>query len=512
MPRTNTRQDEVDTPAIDYDRMHEDWELIHDLLGGTRQMRRRAEVWLPREPDEKMTSYRIRLNRSFLYNGLKDTIKKLTSKPFGRPTTIEGIDGEEELEAISKNMDLQGTGQTQFSRDGFQSGVTYGKYHIFVDFPQVPEGFTRQDEIKLKPRPFFKNISATQLIGWKSETTRAGEQRLVEIRFREVSTEPDGEWKEMRVHWLYVYRVGDSSGEVQMWKSVERDPDVSQTASIDYFQTTEAADPREWTLVKTAPFTFKLDGVPTIPLVTVYFNRKGFMTSEPPLVDLAWMNLVHWQSFSDQRNILRFARLAQIFTKGFKKDDLKTTTTASVNQQWNAKDVKADVKYVEHTGKAIGAGEEDLKKLEDRMEVLGMQPLVEKKADQTATGVLTNEGWKSSDILAWVESSEIGMLAAWMYAFAWMGREPPKDFDFNIYSDFSVGIGRGEDFNQLHELRKNGDLTRKTILKEAKRRGMLAETVDVDAEDEAVSQEAADSLLTPVDDDTKKTGEGGDEE
>ena len=40
---------------------------------------------------------------------------------------------------------------------------------------------------------------------------------------------------------------------------------------------------------------------------------RGFMTAHPPLMDLAWLNLAHWQSASDQRHILHVARVPILF-------------------------------------------------------------------------------------------------------------------------------------------------------------------------------------------------------
>jgi len=503
----NVNLDAVDTPSIEWARMYDDWELIHDLLAGTRQMRHRAERWLPKEPKEKHQNYLTRLNRSILYNGLKDTVRQLTAKPFGRPVTIEGLS--DQFEALSENMDLRGSGATAFTRDLFKSGVTYGLVHVFVDHPRMPEGASKAVDKKVKP--FFRMVTAPQLVNWTSETAETGEQRLTEVRFREVTVEPRGKYGSVRVHWMYVY----TPTEFEIWRSEEPEATYRNIA-VNYFQSPEIEKRREWRVVDSGTMAFKdAEGKPAIPMVTIYFNRSGYMTAEAPLMDLAWMNLAHWQSFSDQRNILRFSRLAQLFFRGFTKDDMKDMESMSVNQAWRAKDPQADVKYVEHTGAAIGAGEDDLKKLEERMEVLGMRPLIERTGDSTATGVVANEARSSSDVLAWIEATEDGMRKAFEFAHSWKGEELPEDFDFNVYSDFAVGIGRGEDFKQIQEMRANGDLSREPLHKEAKRRGILAETVDVDEEEERI---ATDGLKDMEDDDggtlldQSKEGEGGDPE
>ncbi|MBB76519.1 MAG: hypothetical protein CMJ75_18600 [Planctomycetaceae bacterium] len=501
-----TTGNSVDTPTLDYARMYEDWELLHDLLGGTRVMRYRREKWLPKEPKEHERNYKIRVERSFLYNGFKDTIKKLTSKPFGRPVTVDGLPEEDRFEQMLANLDHQGSNATQFARDVFKAGATYGVTHLFVDYPKLPENASRADQERVQARPFLRHITAPQLVGWRSEMGANGEERLIEVRFREVSLEQRGEYGTKRVHKLWVYRPG----EYELWES-EDESGQYRHDSVNFFQSPNLTKSREWTRKEQGTMSFEIDGVPTIPLVTVYFNREGHMTATPPLMELAWLNLLHWQSMSDQRNILRFARVAQLFGAGFTKEDMKANESISVNQVWRAKDPQAKLSYVEVSGKGIDAGETDLKRIEDRMEVLGMAPLMERTGDQTATGVAVNESKSSTDVLAWIQAVEDGMRRAFTYAFAWEGEDLPDDFRFSIYSDFTIALGRTGDFEQLQEMRERGDLSRETLLNEAKRRGMVAEEVDVEDELEAILEEAAQGVEVVADGVDNQADAAGDE-
>jgi hypothetical protein len=44
-----------------------------------------------------------------------------------------------------------------------------------------------------------------------------------------------------------------------------------------------------------------------ITLVTLYTKRTGFMCGSPPLLNMALLNIKHWQSQSEQDNILHVA-------------------------------------------------------------------------------------------------------------------------------------------------------------------------------------------------------------
>src|SRR3546814_6971269 len=105
------------------------------------------------------------------------------------------------------------------------------------------------------------------------------------MEFRRVlfrSTERDGAWGERAVEQIRVLEPGRWS----LWRRAD------------------AVRDRPWRRHAGGETSFGPPGFGTLPLVTVYAERTGYLTARPPLLDLAWLNLAHWQSSSDQRHIL----------------------------------------------------------------------------------------------------------------------------------------------------------------------------------------------------------------
>ncbi len=90
-PADGQEKSPVATPSIDYDQMSDKWELINDLLGGTKAMHEAGEKWLPIEAAESSSAYDARLSRSILFNGLRDTINKLKNRPFTHSITVTDL-------------------------------------------------------------------------------------------------------------------------------------------------------------------------------------------------------------------------------------------------------------------------------------------------------------------------------------------------------------------------------------------------------------------------------------
>jgi len=459
-----TAETTVDTPSGAFTKMAEAWPLINDLLGGTRTMRAASTTWLPQERKEDDKDYAVRLNRSILYTALKDTVAKLSAKPFSKPVTLtEELPGM--LAGMATNIDFCGTNITQFLRQVFEDGVRYGLSHVLVDFPNTGGGLSLGEERATGVRPYFVHVKAKDLIAWKSTKQIDGSKKVTHVRYREVRTEYVADFGEAEVEYMRVINETD-------WELWRKRPDES-----------------EYLLTEVGSHTFG-----AVPLVTFYTVKKDFMTAEPPLEGLAWLNLAHWQSSSDQRNILRFARLGIIFGSGFSDKEQEDGIVMSPNRVTISTNPDAKLACVDTHTKGITAGREDLDHLEKQMEVQGLQPLVQSTANTTALGRGIDEARTHSNIQAWIWGLDDVCNQAFRMAGKWAGLPIPDTFRCNIFSDFSVTLSGNEDVKTLILMRDKGQITQETLLNETKRRGLLMDDMDVKAEIDATSKEVPASL------------------
>lgn len=478
----------VATPSDDHIRLMKLWKLPRALMQGTRGMRAAGAravgnaqytEWLPREPAETPAAYTARLFRSVLFNGFRKTVKDMTGKVFQREVTLEE-DVPDELVACAENIDLAGRHLNVFARDVFHDALVTGINYIFVDMPPAitkPDGTvaTLADEQAAKRRPYLCHIKGEDLIGFQSELID-GVVTLTQARIREDATVPDGEWGETCIEQIRVLRPGAW----EIWRKAA------------------TANGRDaW-----AKFDEGTTSLNYIPLAPVYINRTGFMIGEPPLEDLADLNVAHWQSSSDQRNILHVARVPVLFGAGF---DADTTISIGANTMVRNSNPAATLEWVEHTGAAIGAGQTDLDKLELQMQVQGLQLLIPQPSGQTATGEVLDNAKENSPLAMMAMALGDALECAFGFMADYMGvkanTKSGTDSDdrggsIDVNTDFGVGTGTGVDLPVLLQACTAGKLTNKTFLSELKRRDILADSVDVDAE-LALIEEQAPELTAP---------------
>lgn len=108
------------------------------------------------------------------------------------------------------------------------------------------------------------------------------------------------------------------------------------------------------------------------------------MVARPPLMDLADKNIEHWQSASDQRNVLTVSRFPILAGTGMSEKEARAIVV-SPNQILSTENPVAKIFYVEHTGTAIMAGRQDMEDIKVEMANLALDLLLKKVSRATAT-------------------------------------------------------------------------------------------------------------------------------
>jgi len=472
MSRAEAEKSPVAIPCVGYEEMAVAWRLLHSLLGGTQAMRDAGQEWLPMEPAESVTSYNSRIGRAILYNGYRDTSNKLKNRPFTHPITVTDIP--EELDYLKEDVDGTGKSLETFIKEVLNDLIQYGVAHIYVDhsvLEAIVEGkeLSKADEMRLGARVYLTNISPANLIGWQS-AKESKAINLTQIRTKESVTEASGDYGDTRINYINVYNI-DS------WERHKQDEENED----------------KYTIISKGQINLG-----KIPLVTIYANQVGFMLADPPLLDLAWLNLAHWQSYSDQRNILRFSRFGLLFGKGMPKNLVETgsleigPTKAILVQTENA-----DLKYVEHNGQSIEAGRKDLEDIEQKMRVLGNQPLMKDMPD-TATAERLDEGRTVSQLQSWVRALERGIIQALQLACEWRAITPKETMKVDIYSDFEAVVLGSSDKDLLLKMRQAGEITGARLLREEQRRGVFSQDMNPEDEHQAALLEETESMADLV--------------
>lgn len=108
------------------------------------------------------------------------------------------------------------------------------------------------------------------------------------------------------------------------------------------------------------------------------------------------------------------------------------------NSALSAQSHEADARWVEHSGKAIGAGRDDLKDLELRMQVLGLELLIAKTGNTTATGEAIDAAKMTTPLAAMANAMEDTLETALGFMAKYLGLKDGGSVTVN--TDFASGF------------------------------------------------------------------------
>lgn len=422
---------------------YDDRELIRAVRGGTEALRNAGIKYLPKEPGESAESYKRRLARSFLTNYTDKTAKNLASKPFTRPIVVKSDHYQELADEYVKAVDGKGTSLTGLSSTVFEDALWNGSSFIAVDCA-VQGG-----------RPYAYHLSGDHILGYRLDE----DDRLTEIRIQEQAIVADGEWGEKEVTMVRVFK---RDGEQVTWSLYDED---GTAVTVDQ--------------------AFALKEIPVVAVHSSAVVASGELFAAPPLKDLAFMNLQHYQESSDQSNILRIARVPVLFASGVADD-----AAIAIGSEYAIKgESGADLKYVEHSGAAIGAGRDSLKDLEAKMQSYGSDMLENNGAVETATGRALRAGETNNRValIALNLAAAVERTLGWI---AYFNKVAEPDFHVDIHTEYGINSS-AEELTALASARTMGDLSQEDYLQELKRRGLLRNDFSVADNADRLSVELA---------------------
>lgn len=397
------------------------WRLVDALYGGTETMRLAGAAFLPRNEKESERDWAVRLNRTTLYNAYKRALQHAVARVFSEDIKLEGYPGE--ITIFAADVDAQGSDLTQFAKARFTDAVNRGVTYYLIEFPKREEQpLTLADALASGDRPYWVPIQATQVLAAHSSMI-GGQEKLTHFRFQEVVTEVSADGL-----------VETSTAQIKAFNRVLVE-DGSQVLWIVYRKVDG-----NWIEYDSGA----LVGMPEIPVVADYTNRIGFYLGEPPMLDLAETNVCHWQSSSEQRNILHVARVPFLHMAGF-GGNTDPETGAKKEQEISIRSVamggeESKVGWVETNGNALKAGSDDLADLETKMERLGMSISAPRSGNTTATENSINAAEANSLLkdmaLALADSLEQALYLTSLY----LGITPTETGKVVVSTKFAVDL------------------------------------------------------------------------
>jgi hypothetical protein len=341
-------------------------------------------------------------------------------------------------------VDGCGSDLDEYARRLLICSLTYGQAHTLVDFPAPNGARSLAEERELNRRPYWIEIDPSNIYGWRLDR-EVNYGRLIQIRIKERAVVPDGDFGEKVYDQIRVIEPG----RYRVFRQVESAKYMN--GGFPYPNAFDATDATsDYEQVESGSFSLG-----EIPLVTTYSGKTDTLTSKPPLLDIAYLNLAHFQRQADLIHSLHIASQPILVMEGW--DDQTKDVAVSVNYAM-ATAPGNKIYYVEPAASAFQAQSDEIRELQMQMATLGISTLSQQKFVAESADARRLDRVDTNSMLSMVSMDiEQALQKSFNLAADYVGIEPPE---VKLSRDFDIDRLIGQDITALTALFGQGVLDR----------------------------------------------------
>lgn len=409
------------------------YDLIRDCLAGQEAVKKRGDKYLPRPnpedtSDENQARYSNYLKRALFYNVVRNTNAGLVGQVFAADPVSEFP---KELDPLWYDCTGTGVSMIQQAKRTLSHVLAFGRAGLLTDFPRAKEdgsAFTREEVQQGYARPTIQFYNATDIINWRYKMVGAKSVLSLIVINEEYTLRDDG-FEIVTGNGKRVLRLVEMDGKdvytMEEWRPIDPenpDGDWSQHGET-VIPTDNSGQPLSY-----IPFTF------------VGSQNNDSSVDNPPMYDLACINIAHYRNSADYED--------SVYMVG-----QPTPYFAGLSQQWVDEVLKGEVQLGSRAAVPLPEGgsagliqanensmvKEAMEIKHRQMVAIGAQ-LVEDKQTQRTLGEAKMEAASVSSVLSSCArnvSQAFEHCVRWACAF--YGIEPGVDeIVFALSTDFAI--------------------------------------------------------------------------
>jgi hypothetical protein len=403
----------VETEHPDYLRLKDTWKKCRTVVQGTEAVKAAGTAYLPKLGGQDEREYAAYVQRANFFAATKKTVEAMEGMIFAKEPVIKAPTSA--LVDI-KSITSDGNSLVSFAKKITNEQITCGRYGVLVDADEAGQ------------KVYLTGYVTESIINWRTVKVK-GEDVLVMVVLMETvqdySADPF---------------AGKSSEQIRVLKLAREEGGDQPVYIQEIWIKKSASELREgeskFKLFKTIVPTQRGVKMQFIPFLFIGATDLTPAPDEPPISDLAEVNLSHYRSSADLEHGRHFTALPTPWAAGFdsKNGELKIGSTTA----WLSDDPQAKCSFLEFTGQGLGALSTALEEKQGQMAVLGARLLeAPKPSVEAADSQKIRKSSESSILATLVDMLDDGLERVVKWLLEWAG----------VTGEVSVELNR--DFSQL---------------------------------------------------------------
>lgn len=442
--------------------------IMRDTVAGPERIRECGQTYLPKDPGEQPAAYTNRLNRSVFFSVTGETVQGLTGFVFAKDPVLSD-DVPEPIRQQWENIDNAGTHGDVFCRESFSDALTAGHAGILVEFPKTNGQQTAADE-QSAIRPYWVPILKDNIVSWRTQVVD-GKTYLTQLVLKECVMVPNGAFGEKE---QTRYRV--------LYNDL-------QTGVVGV-RVMEVTDDKRVLLVDEGTYPTQTE-IPFAEIPTS--GRVSMLESKPPLLDLAFLNIAHYQQWSD-RAISVHKTCVPIWVEAGvdpSEDGKPAPIVLGPNSARTSTNPSFKAGYQSHDGAALSQVTAVIDELKSDMATLGLSMLAPtKRVAETAEAKRIDKAASDSKLGVAARGLQDGIERALHFHARYLKLDSGGSIKIN--RDFESSVMTPEVMSAYALLAEKLGIPVRVILKKLQEGGRIPEDENLDdLEEEIATNEAA---------------------
>lgn len=433
--------------------------------------------YLPQEDGEPNQAYEGRLKRSTYAPIYRDSIKAYA----GLLSRFQLIDAPQSLEDAISNIDLQGESLHSFWNKCDEKALRDGGVYVMVDMTPDDNEQNFFDERNSGRRPYLLMIERKDVINW-SVTYENGREKIAHVTIRQIRQKS----------------VPGTFG-------VELDPvyHVVRPGLVETYRLEKNG--RKWAQIKEREVVTSL---PVVPIVWYGATVSRFSQGEIPLNGLAELSVQHFQMRSDLHELIHKCAMPVPVRTGAKTgpDGRPLPLILGPNTAVDLDTEGGKFEFAEPSGRSLERHQAEIAHVEELMDRSGLNFLYGVNI-KTATEASLRAAQVASQVSSLVRNkiSSFNMVMRLWAAYNGELDQITRESGLAINDSLINKPLGASDVAQLVNLYTQGLISKKTVLDELQRGGVLDPDLKVPEEIQRTEEDHQEQLDQEIDDELRMT-------
>lgn len=343
-----------------YTAYQDKWVKCRDVFAGDEQLKKNSKRYIPMLEGQTDEQYKEVINRESFENYAKKTAQGITGLIFAKNPQIE-IGSK--IQLIQDNIDLEKSSIIDLAQKTVNEVVEVGRAGLLVDMQVSGFANNKLEFEKMNLRPYIHLYLSENIINWRYETVN-NESVLTLLVLQEQYVK--NYINEFTPEYDYRYRVYTLENGIVKVRLMKEDGTYLED---EIFPMMNGSN---------------LDFIPFIPINA---QDVSIEPVNPPLLDIANINLSHWYLSVERRNALHYVGYPVTIATGIDLRHGETLTLGSGTINVFSKP-DADIRFVHLNPEGLASVEKALEEKKQAMLALGARLLAPESASQISENTM----------------------------------------------------------------------------------------------------------------------------